>query len=349
LVVVIVPVLLQEHVLEMGCRVEATTGLNKETRQARRQSAMAEKTVPPPVPENLAKWRAEGSVKEIDGHQIFVHASGPVSDDGHGVLYVHGYPGSSWDFQAVTELIGDKARVVSIDMPGFGLSEKPMGGTYQQNYSLMAAADIFEAVAKEEGLTSVILCAHDMGQTVGLELMARQEENRLPFKIRHAIIYDGSTLVDMINFLPAQAKMLEQPDVTDTEDWDYDEFCAGFFTNTYPAEVQDSEWFKNALACQGNQVFYNNGSRVMTQIMRYIKERQEELKRWERTFFTFQSAPMTLIWGVEDPVAQVAMGDRVKKERPYTDYYRMDGVGHWPIIEIPDFVAETIINRLNQQ
>jgi pimeloyl-ACP methyl ester carboxylesterase len=82
--------------------------------------------------------------------------------------------------------------------------------------------------------------------------------------------------------------------------------------------------------------------------MRYIKERQEELGRWERTFFTFQSAPMTLIWGVEDPVAQVAMGDRVKKERPYTDYFRMDGVGHWPTIEIPDFAAETIINRLNQ-
>ena len=57
---------------------------------------MADKTVPPPVPKNLAKWRDEGSVKEIHGHQILVHASGPVSDDGHGVLYVHGYPGSSW-------------------------------------------------------------------------------------------------------------------------------------------------------------------------------------------------------------------------------------------------------------
>ena len=61
-----------------------------------RQTAMADKTVPPPVPKNLAKWRDEGSVKEIHGHQILVHASGPVSDDGHGVLYVHGYPGSSW-------------------------------------------------------------------------------------------------------------------------------------------------------------------------------------------------------------------------------------------------------------
>jgi hypothetical protein len=28
---------------------------------------------------------------------------------------------------------------------------------------------------------------------------------------------------------------------------------------------------------------------------------------------------MTVLWGVEDPVAVVAMAERVKKERPYTD------------------------------
>lgn len=27
---------------------------------------------------------------------------------------------------------------------------------------------------------------------------------------------------------------------------------------------------------------------------------------------------MTVLWGVEDPVAVVAMAERVKKERPYT-------------------------------
>jgi pimeloyl-ACP methyl ester carboxylesterase len=72
----------------------------------------------------------------------------------------------------------------------------------------MLQADIYEAVAKEEGLSSVVLVAHDMGQTVGLELMARQEEGRLPFKIRHAILVNGSTLVDMIQLAPIQVELL---------------------------------------------------------------------------------------------------------------------------------------------
>ena len=51
-----------------------------------------------PVLAVLEKWRSEGTVKDIDGYQIFVHTSGPESD--HGVLIVHGYPGSSWDWGA---------------------------------------------------------------------------------------------------------------------------------------------------------------------------------------------------------------------------------------------------------
>ena len=68
-----------------------------------------------------------------------------------------------------------------------------------------------------------------------------------------------------------------------------------------------------------HQVFNDSGSRVMAQILRYLKERQEDFGRWSRTFFTFQSAPMTLLWGVQDPVAVIAMADRVKRERPYTN------------------------------
>ena len=80
----------------------------------------------PPVPDALENWRSEGTVKDIERHQIFVHTSGPESD--HGVLIVHGYPGSSWDWQGVVDRIGDEARVVVSDMRGFGLGEKPLDG-----------------------------------------------------------------------------------------------------------------------------------------------------------------------------------------------------------------------------
>lgn len=96
-----------------------------------------------------------------------------------------------------------------------------------------------------------------------------------------------------------------------------------------------------------HQVFHEHGSRVMAQILRYLKERQEDFGRWSRTFFTFQSAPMTLLWGVQDPAAVIAMADRVKRERPYPDLYRYDDVGHWPSVEAPDRIGDKIMDRLD--
>jgi pimeloyl-ACP methyl ester carboxylesterase len=298
----------------------------------------------PPVPDSLEKWRSEGTVKDINGHQIFIHASGPESD--HGVLIVHGYPGSSWDFQGVVDRIGDKARVVVSDMRGFGLSEKPLDGTYKSNYTLALQADIYEGVAREEGLSSVILVAHDMGQSVGLELMARQEEGRLPFRIRHAILLDGSTLVDMIQLADMQKKLLAQPDAPAPEDLDFGDFEKGL-ASSYGSKFTASGDLQTALAAQTHQVFHDHGSRVMAQILRYLKERQEQFDRWSRTLFTYQASPMTLLWGVEDPVAVIAMADRIKKERPYTDLYKLEGVGHWPSIEAPDVIGDAIIARLD--
>jgi len=94
----------------------------------------------------------------------------------------------------------------------FGQSETPLTGTFKDNFSLMKQADFHEAVAAAQGLKNVILVAHDMGQTVGLELMTRQEEGKLPFHIKHAVLRNGSTLVDMVELTPGQQKSLKMPD-----------------------------------------------------------------------------------------------------------------------------------------
>jgi len=57
---------------------------------------------------------------------------------------------------------------------------------------------------------------------------------------------------------------------------------------------------------------------------------------------------MTLIWGVQDPVAVIAMADRIKKERSVTDLYKYEDSGHWPSIEWPDRIGYAIIARLGR-
>ena len=143
----------------------------------------------------------------------------------------------------------------------------------------------------------------------------------------------------MIQLAEMQKELLAQPDVAATEDLDFDHFMEGL-RPTFGSNFTASGGLDQALVGQAHQVFYDHGSRVQAQILRYLKERKEDFGRWSRTFFTFQSAPMTVLWGVEDPVAVIAMADRVKRERPYTDLYKLEGVAHWPSIEVPEFFGD---------
>jgi pimeloyl-ACP methyl ester carboxylesterase len=146
--------------------------------------------------------------------------------------------------------------------------------------------------------------------------------------------------------VPLQKELLARPDVAATEDLDFDNFGAAF-TGSYGTTFLDSGDHETARIAQTHQVFHDHGSRVMAQTLRYLKERKENFDAWSRMLFTYPVAPMTVIWGAEDPVAVIAMADRIKKNRPVTDLYKMEGTSHWPMIEDPEFIGDAIIARID--
>src|SRR5438132_420427 len=84
--------------------------------------------------------------------------------------------GYSFDWRHVLDAFARDQRVVLVDLLGYGLSAKP-----DQAYSLFEQADIVEALARELGLDEVALVTHDMGDSVGGELLARSLDRTLPF------------------------------------------------------------------------------------------------------------------------------------------------------------------------
>ena len=294
-----------------------------------------------PYPESLQKWVDGGTYMKFKGHDIFVHASGKAPVKSHGVLVVHGYPGSSWDFSNVVSTVEKKTKIVVPDMVGFGQSDKPLKGTFKDNFSLMRQADLYEAVAKAQGLEEVVLVAHDMGQTVGLELMTRHDEGKLSFKIRHAILLDGSTLVDMVQLDPLQVEGLKKGDKALTEHKDFDKYATGLLASFAPENRK-----QETVEIMTHQIFAKDGDLIIDQILLYLNERKEFYDRWVGTFAHFRTAPLTMYWGVKDPVAVVAMADRIKTWNPTTDLYKLPHSGHWPSIENPNIIAGAILGRI---
>ena len=287
----------------------------------------------------LREWVDKGRFIKVKGNKIFIVTAGKAKKKGHGVLIVHGFPGSSWDWSGVVSIVSKRTRVVVPDMLGFGRSDKPQKGTFEDHYSLFKQADLYEAVAKKERLTEVMLVIHDMGQSVGSELMKRQQEGTLPFKIRHAIVFNGSTLINLVNLIPMQKKALDAPD-TLGPDMSKEVIMKDLndsFGKAHPAS-------KETLSNMADQILFKNGDRVFNRQIRYMKQREKKLQRWQAGIINF-NGPVSMFWGKLDPVSVVTMADAWKDMQPKIELHKWPDVAHWPMIDVPDRVAKVILDR----
>src|SRR5437588_6787948 len=117
-----------------------------------------------------AAWRQSGSFAEITGRRIFVREQ-PGASDQPPVVFLHGYPSSSYDWRDAFRFLPGR-RLLVFDFLGFGLSAKPR----ELVYSLRIQADLVEALAHRYAGEPVVMVSHDMGSSVASEILARDLE-----------------------------------------------------------------------------------------------------------------------------------------------------------------------------
>jgi LCP family protein required for cell wall assembly len=163
-------------------------------------------------------WAARTATLDVAGDAVAVldiaagaRATGPP------LLVLHGFPTSSIDFQPAIERLARQRRVVLLDFPGFGLSAKP-----DRPYSLFGQADVVAVAAAHADLDEVDLLTHDMGDSVGGEVLARSLEGDLPFQVRRRVLTNGSIYLDMAQLTDGQKFLLDLPDAVLPEGSDVD-------------------------------------------------------------------------------------------------------------------------------
>ena len=100
------------------------------------------------------------------GIRVRVLDGGPP--DGPAVLLVHGWGGYSYSFaELIPALVHAGYRVVGVELPGHGLSDKPAAESWYSDASLTR---IVVEVAAREGLDRFAYVGHSMGGLLGLKL-----------------------------------------------------------------------------------------------------------------------------------------------------------------------------------
>jgi pimeloyl-ACP methyl ester carboxylesterase len=280
----------------------------------------------------LDTWRRGGRTFTYRGHDVFYR------DDGAGpvLLCIHGFPSASWDWHKLWPALTARFRVVAPDMLGFGLSAKPR----DYDYSLRDQADLHEALLDGLDVRSADVLAHDYGDSVAQELLARQLERSDGLRLRSVCLLNGGLFPESHRARTSQKLMRSPLGPLFARLATEQRFSAGFaevfgpHTKPSPAELH-TVW-------QLNQ--HNQGLRVMPKIIRYLDERREQRERWVGALQRSR-VPLRFVNGPEDPVSGRHMAERYRALVPSPDVVLLDGIGHYPQLEAPERVLAALLEH----
>jgi pimeloyl-ACP methyl ester carboxylesterase len=274
-------------------------------------------------------WQAAGATADVNGRSLFLRAA-----DGSGpqLLFLHGYPSSSYDWRLVLELLPGR-RAAFFDFLGFGLSEKPR----EHVYSLLDQADLVEGVVARLGAQEVVLVAHDMGTSVATELLARDVEGLLPFRLRSVLLFNGSMVIERASLTPSQKLLRSRLGPLAARLSNERTFRAQFarlFSSAHPLTREEA-------ADQWSLVAYRDGHRILHRLTYYLHERVSYAERWHGALRDWPGR-LELAWALRDPVATEAVLDAVIDLRPHAPVTRLTELGHYPQLEQPEAIARVI-------
>lgn len=288
----------------------------------------------------VADWGRRGSQRTLAGHEVFVvdqPATGAETADP--LLVVHGFPSSSFDFRECVARLAEHRRVLLFDCVGFGASAKP-----DLRYRLDLQADVAVELVQSLGVARVDLLTHDMGDSVGGEVLARSLDGILPFTIGRRVLTNGSIYIQMAQLTAGQQLLLALPDerLVDGSLVGAEGFTAGLAGTFAPDHTVGAD----ELEAQWQLMHRDNGELLLPRTIRYIEERREREGRFTGAIER-HPAPLTIVWGALDPVAVVAMTDRLLEARPDAARATLDDLGHYPMVEAPGRFTDAVLAGLD--
>lgn len=278
----------------------------------------------------LQAWRDGGELVAVGDHNLFTRS---VPGSGPTLVFLHGYPSSSYDWQPVLELLTGR-RATTFDFLGFGLSDKPRDHVY----SLLTQADDVEAVVRRcHRSEPIVLVAHDMGTSVATELLARELEGRLSFMIAAVLLFNGSMVIEKASLTVSQKLLRSAIGPLVARLSNEPTFRAQFARLFSPAHPLTDE----QAADQWDLVSYNDGHRLLDRLIYYIGERTTFASRWHGALRDWRGR-LELAWAGRDPVCTEAVLQAVLELRPDAPVTRLPDLGHYPQLEDAEAVAAII-------
>ena len=264
-------------------------------------------------------WYRRGEFIDALGKSIFLRRDG----EGPTLLCLHGFPTSSWDFEPTWPSLTGRFDGLAPDLIGLGRSSKP-----RTSISVKDQADVIEFLLTAKNVSKAHIFAHDLGDTVAQELLARQQEGKAKVQWLSCVFLNGGLFPETHRprFIQTLlASPLGPLVATLSTKRTFRKNMIRIFSKEHPPSdaFLESSW---------SLLIENGGRQMLPRLIRYMNERRVERPRWIKGLVE-SSIPLRFINGVQDPVSGRHAAQRYQELVPEPDVVLLEQAGHYPHVE----------------
>ena len=240
---------------------------------------------------------------------------------------MHGYGSSTASYAPVMDALAAHLRVIAVDLPGFGKSDRREG-----DYTPDALADVLADVLTQKGVTRAHVVGHSWGSSVVLAFARRHPRAaRPPGRSSPA----GSTTISSCRIM----RWARAPGLGEA-------LYAGFYRNNIGERLYlnfvDPALVTQKVVDEVEKQMALDGAVAAALAAARGMHRFAETEGEYRTI----KNPTLLVWGRDDRVARLAFGERLARELPHARLVVIPRCGHIPMWECTGETAAALTEFL---
>jgi pimeloyl-ACP methyl ester carboxylesterase len=290
---------------------------------------------PEPPPANLSRdW---GEQKTFDYHGIKINYY-EAGRQGPPIILLHGFGACAYTWRYLIPALAARHRVFTIELKGFGFSDKPADG----HYAVADQADLVADFIRRRNLHDLVLMGHSMGGGVTLMTFFKVRDD-VPPRVSKMVLIDSAGYPQKLPWfiwlskvpgLNATVGKLIPPRLATTL-----VLRKCYYDNAkITAEQKDTYAFYGSLPGAPEAV-----SHTAEQLVPNDQEMQALIAQYK----TIQ-VPVLIIWGKQDEVVPLKVGQKFQRDIPGAKLVIIPRCGHIPLEEQPEATRKAIMEFLKK-
>jgi pimeloyl-ACP methyl ester carboxylesterase len=246
------------------------------------------------------------------------------------IILLHGFGGCSYSWRFLAPVLAQDHRVYTIDLKGFGLSDKPEDG----NYAVRDQADMVSAFIRSQDLHDLVIVGHSMGGAVTL-MTYSLVRNDQPDRIKRLVLIDSAGYPQK---LPWFIWLAKAPVLASVGGKLVSPRFAAYLVlkKCYYDDEKITEEQIDTYAYYGS---LPGAREAVVQTAKQIMP--DDIDALIAQYKTI-SVPVLIVWGAEDEVVPLDVGKKFKQDIPNSELVILPKCGHMPPEEEPGAMARII-------